>query len=99
MTTSTSIIREDAEQIVSDLGGALDPLLGATLLVTGASGFLCSHFLETIAVFNESARRGWAGFLTEPDFRKAVAESDVGGKAVVKVDSVFVSPTDFSPLK
>ena len=56
MTTSTSIIREDAEQIVDDLSGPMTALKGTTLLVTGASGFLCSHFLETIAAFNESAR-------------------------------------------
>ena len=37
---------------------ALPSLNGATLLVTGAGGFLCSHFLETIAVFNETARPG-----------------------------------------
>ena len=58
MTTSTSIIREDAAQIVDELGGLLTALKGTTLLITGASGFLCSHFLETIAVFNETARPG-----------------------------------------
>ena len=58
MTTATSIIREDAVQIVHDLAGPLDALKGTTLLVTGAGGFLCSHFLETIAVFNETARPG-----------------------------------------
>ena len=29
-----------------------------TVLVTGASGFLCSYFLETVAVFNETASPG-----------------------------------------
>ncbi len=47
----------------------------------------------------ESARQGWAAFLADPEFKKAVAESDAGGKAVVKVESIFVNPTDFSPLK
>jgi dTDP-glucose 4,6-dehydratase/UDP-glucuronate decarboxylase len=58
MTISTSIIREDAAQIVDELGGLLTALKGTTLLITGASGFLCSHFLETIAAFNETARPG-----------------------------------------
>jgi hypothetical protein len=47
----------------------------------------------------ESARAGWAGFVGEPDFKTAQQESDAGGKAVVHVDSIFVDPTDFSPLK
>ena len=58
MTTSTSIIREDAAQVVDELRDELTALQGTTLLVTGASGFLCSHFLETMAVFNESSRPG-----------------------------------------
>ncbi|HUI53963.1 MAG TPA: NAD-dependent epimerase/dehydratase family protein [Bryobacteraceae bacterium] len=55
---STGIIREDAGLIVRELSQQLSLLNGATLLVTGASGFLCSHFLETVAVFNETARPG-----------------------------------------
>jgi hypothetical protein len=47
----------------------------------------------------ESARLGWAGFVLEPSFKTAQQESDAGGKAVVHVDSIFVDPTDFSPLK
>jgi UDP-glucuronate decarboxylase len=55
---TTSVIREDAERIVAEMRHELAALDGATLLVTGASGFLCSHFLETMAVFNETARPG-----------------------------------------
>lgn len=56
MTTATAgIIREDAEQVAAALRPQLSQLDGSTLLVTGASGFLCSHFLETIAVHNETA--------------------------------------------
>jgi UDP-glucuronate decarboxylase len=57
-TASMSVIREDAEMIAGELSGVLAPLKGTTLLVTGASGFLCSHFLETIAAFNETNRPG-----------------------------------------
>jgi len=55
---TTSIIREDAERVVAELSAHLSLLNGSTLLVTGASGFLCSHFVETVAVFNETARPG-----------------------------------------
>jgi len=47
----------------------------------------------------ESAKTGWAAFLADPEFRKALDESNQGGRAVVKVDSIFVNPTDFSPMK
>jgi dTDP-glucose 4,6-dehydratase/UDP-glucuronate decarboxylase len=57
-SVTASVIREDAERAVDEMRDQLAALNGATLLVTGASGFLCSHFLETIAVFNETARPG-----------------------------------------
>jgi hypothetical protein len=47
----------------------------------------------------ESARKSWAGFIADPAFRAAAAESDKDGRAVIKVESIFVNPTDFSPLK
>ncbi len=45
-------ITEDAEAIVRDLGDTLRALRGSTLLVTGASGFLCSYLAETVAALN-----------------------------------------------
>jgi hypothetical protein len=47
----------------------------------------------------EAARASWQKFLADPEFRAAAQASDVGGRAVVKVESFFVTPTDFSPLK
>jgi hypothetical protein len=47
----------------------------------------------------ESARKSWEGFLADPEFKAAAAASDVGGRAVIKVESIFVNPTDFSPTK
>lgn len=47
----------------------------------------------------EAARESWRKFMADPDFRAAAQASDVGGRAVVKVESFFVTPTDFSPLK
>ncbi len=47
----------------------------------------------------EAARASWAKFLADPAFRAASQASNVGGRAVVKVESFFVQPTDFSPLQ
>jgi len=51
-------IREDAVLVCAGITDWLKQLNGTTLLVTGAGGFLASHFLETIAVYNESHRPG-----------------------------------------
>ncbi len=47
----------------------------------------------------EEARKNWAAFMTDPEWVKVKAESEVGGKIVAKAESVFLSPTDYSPLK
>ncbi len=44
--------------ICQDPAIPLHKLNGTTLLVTGASGFLCSHFLEMAAVFNQTHSPG-----------------------------------------
>ncbi len=58
MTILTTVAREDAEQICADLKGPMQALNGTTLLITGAGGFLGAALLETLAVFNETARPG-----------------------------------------
>ena len=70
---TTRTIREDAEAACRFLMPWLGDLNGSTMLVTGAGGFLCSHFLETIAVFNESARPG-CRVLAVDNFRSGVPE-------------------------
>jgi UDP-glucuronate decarboxylase len=50
---SASVIRKDVDSIVDDVGDLLQALAGTTLLVTGASGFLCSWFVDTVAVLND----------------------------------------------
>ena len=47
----------------------------------------------------EAAKANWAAFGADPDWVKAKGESEVNGKLTTKVDSVFVDPTDFSPIK
>lgn len=47
------VIQEDVLAIIRDLREKWQSLAGTTLLVTGASGFLCSYFLEVAAALNE----------------------------------------------
>jgi dTDP-glucose 4,6-dehydratase/UDP-glucuronate decarboxylase len=46
-------IAADVEEIIERVGDAFQKLSGTTLLVTGANGFLCSYFVDTVAVLNE----------------------------------------------
>ena len=41
----------------------------------------------------------WAAFGADPEWVKVKADSEVNGKLTTKVESVFVDPTDFSPIK
>jgi hypothetical protein len=47
----------------------------------------------------EAAKANWDAFRADPEWQKAQAASEANGKLVNKVDSVFMSPTDFSALK
>lgn len=50
----------------------------------------------------DEARKNWAEFGADPDWRKARADSETnagGGSLTTKVDSLFLTPTDYSPMK
>jgi NIPSNAP protein len=47
----------------------------------------------------EAAKKSWDGFRSDPDWKKAAQESEVNGKLVSKVDTLFLEPTDYSPMK
>jgi len=47
----------------------------------------------------EEARKHWAEFSSDPEWKKVSADSEANGKIVSHVDSVFMDPTDFSQLK
>ncbi len=47
----------------------------------------------------EAGRASWAAFNADPEWQKVRTESEAGGKIVEKVESVFLDPTDFSPMK
>jgi hypothetical protein len=47
----------------------------------------------------EAAKKAWADFQADPEWVKVSADSQVNGKIVSKVVSVFADPTDYSPMK
>ena len=47
----------------------------------------------------EAAKQSWKDFGNNPEWQKARTESEVNGKLTEKVESVFLSATDYSPLK
>ena len=47
----------------------------------------------------QAARDSWAAFGADPEWQRVRAESEANGKIVEKVESVFLDPTDFSPMK
>jgi hypothetical protein len=47
----------------------------------------------------EAADKSWKAFREDPEWVKAKDESERNGKLVDKVESVYMSPTDYSPMK
>jgi len=46
----------------------------------------------------QAADASWKAFRDDPDWQKVRKESEKDGKLVDKVESVFLTPTDYSPL-
>lgn len=47
----------------------------------------------------EAADKSWKAFRDDPEWVKARTASEVNGKITDKVESVFLTPTDYSKLK
>jgi NIPSNAP len=47
----------------------------------------------------EAAEKSWKAFRDDPDWKKVREESEKDGALVDHVDSVFMNPTDYSPIK
>ncbi len=47
----------------------------------------------------DAAKKSWAEFAADPEWQKVSKESQVDGKMLTKVDSVFAEATDYSPMK
>ena len=46
-----------------------------------------------------AAKESWSAFQKDPEWQKVSTESQVNGKIVAGVQSVFLDPTDYSPMK
>ena len=47
----------------------------------------------------EGAKAAWSAFGKDPEWKKVSDASQVDGKIVQSVESVFMDPTDYSPVK
>ena len=47
----------------------------------------------------EAARASWAAFGADPEWQRVRAASEANGPIVARVESVFLDPTDFSPMR
>jgi hypothetical protein len=47
----------------------------------------------------EQAKQNWAAFQKDPEWQKVAQESQVDGKIVARVESVFMNAADYSPIK
>jgi len=45
----------------------------------------------------EAAKASWAAFMADPEWKAVREASEVDGKIVAKVESIFLAPTDYSP--
>ena len=47
----------------------------------------------------DAAKKSWDAFRQDPEWKKVSAASEADGKIVEKVESVYMNPTDYSPVK
>ena len=47
----------------------------------------------------EAARQAWRNFGSDPEWDRVSEESQRNGRLIVNVESVFLDPTDFSPMR
>lgn len=47
----------------------------------------------------EAREKSWKAFLADPVWQAAYKASTAGGRLVKKIDSKFLNPTDYSPIK
>ncbi|MGH9585257.1 MAG: NAD-dependent epimerase/dehydratase family protein, partial [Bryobacteraceae bacterium] len=74
IATLNPVIEADAAAICKELSGTLEALSGATLLITGGSGFLCSYLLETVARLNDDVLAKPCRAISVDNLRSGVAE-------------------------
>ena len=47
----------------------------------------------------EEGEKHWTDFQNDPEWKKVAAESEANGKLVLKVERVWLDPTEFSAMK
>lgn len=47
----------------------------------------------------DAAKKSWADFGADPEWKKVAAESQVNGRILSGVVSVYMDPADYSPIK
>jgi len=47
----------------------------------------------------DAATKNWAAFRADPEWVKVKADSEAAGPIVAKTESVYLTPTDYSPMK
>lgn len=47
----------------------------------------------------EAADAAWKSFQADPEWKKVKEESEADGKIVDKVETMYLNPTDYSPMK
>ena len=68
---------------------------------TPVEGPLAGNTLIYILAFPnlDAAKKSWDSFRNDPEWKKVRAESEANGPIVSKIESVFLQPTDYSPVK
>lgn len=47
----------------------------------------------------EAAKKSWKDFTNDPDWKRVKAETEKNGKLVDRVESIYLTATDYSPVK
>ena len=68
------IVHEDVEALVDELGAALSPLGGTTILITGAAGFLMSYLVDVVMAWNTGSGRPPCRVLALDNFKTGLPE-------------------------
>src|SRR5258708_5975079 len=97
MTRNESLIFEAIGSILREMGGCMGALVGPTLLVTGANGFLCSYFVDTVAALNEMGMGPPCRVIAVDNLRTGVSErlAHLEGRK----DILFVRQDVIEPLE
>ena len=75
--------------------------VGYWVPIDGQTGAATGNTLVYILSYPslEARKKAWDGFQNDPEWKSVKDASEKDGKLVEKVDSVFLSPTDYSAIK